>query len=111
MEKRLSNIIQPLNIESILNHYPSEISGRQKQRTASARAIITNPAIVFADEPTGALDSKTSQDIMELFVKLNKEKRTTMIMVTHDRDVADKADRIIHILDGRVREEEVLTHE
>ena len=59
-----------------------------------------------ADEPTGALDSKTSQDIMELFVKLNKEQNTTIIMVTHDREVAEKADRIIHILDGRVQEEE-----
>ncbi|MEJ7540124.1 ABC transporter ATP-binding protein, partial [Staphylococcus lugdunensis] len=61
--------------------------------------------------PTGALDSKTSKDIMDLFVSLNKEKGTTMIMVTHDREVANKADRIIHILDGRVKEEEVLTHE
>ncbi|MCG7826614.1 ABC transporter ATP-binding protein, partial [Staphylococcus epidermidis] len=66
---------------------------------------------IIADEPTGALDSKTSQDIMELFVKLNKEQNTTIIMVTHDRDVANKADRIIHILDGRVKEEEVLTNE
>ncbi|MEL2574402.1 ABC transporter ATP-binding protein, partial [Escherichia coli] len=61
--------------------------------------------------PTGALDSKTSQDIMELFVKLNKEQNTTIIMVTHDREVAEKADRIIHILDGRVPEEEGLTRE
>ncbi|MEJ7525608.1 ABC transporter ATP-binding protein, partial [Staphylococcus epidermidis] len=63
---------------------------------------------IIADEPTGALDSKTSQDIMELFVKLNQEKQTTMIMVTHDRQVAEKADRVIHILDGRVQREEVI---
>ena len=78
---------------------------------AIARAIINDPKFIIADEPTGALDSKTSQDIMELFVKLNKEQNTTIIMVTHDREVAEKADRIIHILDGRVQEEEVLTRE
>ena len=86
------------------------MSGGQQQRVAIARAIINDPKFIIADEPTGALDSKTSQDIMELFVKL-KEQNTTIIMVTHDREVAEKADRIIHILDGRVQEEEVLTRE
>lgn len=90
---------------------PNKLSGGQQQRVAIARAIINEPKFVIADEPTGALDSKTSKDIMDLFVSLNKEKGTTMIMVTHDREVANKADRIIHILDGRVKEEEVLTHE
>ena len=90
---------------------PNKLSGGQQQRVAIARAIINEPKFIIADEPTGALDSKTSKDIMDLFVSLNKEKGTTMIMVTHDREVAKKADRIIHILDGRVREEEVLTHE
>ena len=79
------------------------MSGGQQQRVAIARAIINDPKFIIADEPTGALDSKTSQDIMELFVKLNKEQNTTIIMVTHDREVAEKADRIIHILDGRAR--------
>ena len=86
------------------------MSGGQQQRVAIARAIINDPKFIIADEPTGALDSKTSQDIMELFVKLNKEQNTTIIMVTHDREVAGKADRIIHILMG-VQEEEVLTRE
>lgn len=90
---------------------PNKFSGGQQQRVAIARAIINEPKFVIADEPTGALDSKTSKDIMDLFVTLNKEKGTTMIMVTHDREVANKADRIIHILDGRVKEEEVLAHE
>ena len=90
---------------------PNKLSGGQQQRVAIARAIINEPKFVIADEPTGALDSKTSKDIMDLFVTLNKEKCTTMIMVTHDREVANKADRIIHILDGRVKEEEVLAHE
>ena len=90
---------------------PNKLSSGQQQRVAIARAIINEPKFVIADEPTGALDSKTSKDIMDLFVTLNKEKGTTMIMVTHDREVANKADRIIHILDGRVKEEEVLAHE
>ena len=90
---------------------PNKLSGGQQQRVAIARAIINDPKFIIADEPTGALDSKTFQDIMELFVKLNKEQNTTIIMVTHDREVAEKADRIIHILDGRVQEEEVLTRE
>ncbi|HBI7123616.1 TPA: ABC transporter ATP-binding protein [Clostridium perfringens] len=91
--------------------FPNKLSGGQQQRIAIARAIINEPKFIIADEPTGALDSKTSKDIMDLFVSLNKEKGTTMIMVTHDREVANKTDRIIHILDGRVKEEEVLTHE
>jgi putative ABC transport system ATP-binding protein len=90
------------------NLLPNKLSGGQQQRVAIARSIINNPKFIIADEPTGALDSKTSQDIMELFVKLNKEKQTTMIMVTHDRQVAEKADRVIHILDGRVQREEVI---
>lgn len=93
------------------NLLPNKLSGGQQQRVAIARAIINEPKFIIADEPTGALDSKTSKDIMDLFVSLNKEKGTTMIMVTHDREVANKANRIIHILDGRVKEEEVLTHE
>ena len=90
------------------NLVPNKLSGGQQQRVAIARAIINNPKFIIADEPTGALDSKTSEDIIDLFMKLNKEHRTTMILVTHDRKVADKADRIIHILDGRVQREEVV---
>ncbi|EHJ07987.1 ABC transporter ATP-binding protein [Staphylococcus simiae] len=93
------------------NVLPNKLSGGQQQRVAIARAIVNEPKFIIADEPTGALDSKTSKDIMELFVKLNKEKGTTMIMVTHDPKVAARADRIIHILDGRVQKEEVLIHE
>ncbi|KRG11217.1 ABC transporter ATP-binding protein [Staphylococcus sp. NAM3COL9] len=90
------------------NLVPNKLSGGQQQRVAIARAIINQPKFIIADEPTGALDSKTSQDIIDLFVKLNKEHNTTMILVTHDRKVADQADRIIHILDGRVQREEVV---
>ena len=75
---------------------------------AIARAIINKPKFIIADEPTGALDSKTSDDIMDLFIQLNQNHQTTVIMVTHDRKVAEKAHRIIHILDGRVQREEVV---
>ncbi|MCE5038917.1 ABC transporter ATP-binding protein [Staphylococcus auricularis] len=90
------------------NLVPNQLSGGQQQRVAIARAIINQPKFIIADEPTGALDSKTSKDIMELFIQLNQTYNTTMIMVTHDRKVADQADRIIHILDGRVQREEVV---
>ena len=87
---------------------PNKLSGGQQQRVAIARAIVNNPKFIIADEPTGALDSKTSKDIIDLFIKLNQNNHTTMILVTHDRKVADKADRVIHILDGRVQREEVV---
>lgn len=90
---------------------PNKLSGGQQQRVAIARAIVNQPKFIIADEPTGALDSKTSQDIIRLFLKLNKEQGTTMILVTHDPKVAAQADRIIHILDGRIQKEEVNVHE
>lgn len=109
-KNKVLDSLQDVGLNGKEDLLPNKLSGGQQQRVAIARAIINNPKFIIADEPTGALDSKTSQDIMELFIKLNKKKRTTIIMVTHDRNIADKADRIIHILDGRVREEEVLTH-
>ncbi|HGN7262205.1 ABC transporter ATP-binding protein [Staphylococcus agnetis] len=90
---------------------PNKLSGGQQQRVAIPRAIVNEPKFIIADEPTGALDSKTSQDIMTLFLKLNKEQGTTMIVVTHDPKVAAQADRVIHILDGRIQKEEVNVHE
>lgn len=110
-KNKVLDSLQDIGLNGKEDLLPNKLSGGQQQRVAIARAIINNPKFIIADEPTGALDSKTSQDIIELFIKLNKKKRTTIIMVTHDRNIADKADRIIHILDGRVREEEVLTHE
>ncbi|ANE46485.1 bacitracin ABC transporter ATP-binding protein [Paenibacillus swuensis] len=102
MESRLQPIIGALNIESILHKYPNEISGGQKQRAASARAIITKPAIVFADEPTGALDSRSATQLLEQLVGLNAAFGTTMMMVTHDIYAASYCKRVIFLRDGGI---------
>lgn len=102
MEKRLLPIIQALNIEDILGKYPNEISGGQKQRAACARAIITNPAIVFADEPTGALDSRSATQLLEQLVALNEVFQTTIMMVTHDIYAASYCKRVIFLRDGGI---------
>ena len=85
------------------NHKPSELSGGQKQRIAIARALITNPKIILADEPTGALDGNTSQQILDLLLNINKQHNTTLIIVTHDNDVASKCNRTINIKDGVIQ--------
>ncbi len=94
-----------LGIEKVLNKYPYEMSGGQKQRVASARAIVTHPSIMLADEPTGALDSKSSGMLLESFEKLNQELKTTILMVTHDAFTASYARRIFFIKDGEIYKE------
>lgn len=108
-KKRVMSTLHDVGLYDKENLIPNKLSGGQQQRVAIARAIVNEPRFIIADEPTGALDSETSRDIMALFVKLNREKGTTMIMVTHDRKVAEQADRVIHILDGRVQREEVIS--
>ncbi|PTJ10131.1 ABC transporter ATP-binding protein [Staphylococcus simulans] len=107
-KQRVLNTLHNVGLYDKENFVPNKLSGGQQQRVAIARSIVNQPKFIIADEPTGALDSKTSEDIMELFIRLNQEQETTMIMVTHDRAVAEKADRIFHILDGRIQEEEVI---
>ena len=102
IDKRVKEVAEKLNISEILNKYPYQISGGQKQRVASARAIITNPKIVLADEPTGALDSKSARQLLETFESLNQNLGATILMVTHDAFTASYADRIIFIKDGKI---------
>ncbi|MNI57901.1 Bacitracin export ATP-binding protein BceA [compost metagenome] len=102
MEELLRPIVQALGIEEILHKYPDEISGGQKQRVASARAIITKPSIVFADEPTGALDSRSATQLLEQLVGLNETFGTTIMMVTHDPYAASYCKRVIFLRDGGI---------
>ena len=97
-------IVHSLGIEDKLESLPSQLSGGQQQRVAIARSLIYRPALLLADEPTGALDSKSGQQIMELFEKLNEE-GVTIVMITHDAKVAHRAKRVVHIIDGELTEE------
>ena len=102
MEKRLAPIASLLGIEKLLNKYPYEVSGGQKQRAAVARAIITNPELILADEPTGALDSHSSQMLLSTIQSINEQLRATILMVTHDAFTASYASRILFLKDGEI---------
>ena len=102
IEKRVNDIATKLGIKDVLQKYPYQMSGGQKQRVASARAIITDPQIVLADEPTGALDSKSARQLLETFEYLNKTLNATLLVVTHDAFSASYANRIIFIRDGKI---------
>ncbi len=99
--------LEKVGLREWAEHMPSEMSGGQKQRVAIARALISNPRIILADEPTGALDSKTSMEVMDIFRDVNKQGMTVLI-VTHEHDVSNLTDRVIHLKDGRIIDEMVL---
>lgn len=101
-KKRLSEITKFLGIDNRRKHLPNEISGGQQQKVAIGRALMINPTIILADEPTGNLDTKSSNEIIELLKKTNKEYKQTIIMITHNLDIAKQADRIIQIEDGKI---------
>ena len=105
IDAAVNKVAQQLGITDVLKKYPYQMSGGQKQRVASARAIVTNPSLILADEPTGALDSKSSKMLLERFEYLNKEYEATIMMVTHDSFSASYAGRVIFIKDGKIYHE------
>lgn len=102
--EKAAEILERVGLESKMKHYPNQLSGGQQQRVAIARSVVTEPTILLADEPTGALDQKTGRQIMQLFQELNAEGRT-IIMITHDTNIANYSKRVVNILDGRLSEE------
>lgn len=101
--RRVKEALEKVGLEHRAKHLPTELSGGQQQRVAIARALVTDPSLILADEPTGNLDSKTSQEIMDMFHELHRQ-GNTIVLITHDNDVAKQAARSIHILDGKVTE-------
>lgn len=104
-EKELNELIKHLGLENRKTHLPNELSGGQQQRASIGRALVTHPSVILADEPTGNLDSKSSDEILMLLKKSNKDYKQTIIMITHDMEIAKCADRIVQIEDGRIVKE------
>ena len=102
-QERVKKALERVDLYQRAKHLPTELSGGQQQRVAIARAIVTNPKLILADEPTGALDSKTSKEIIDIFHDLHAQ-GNTIVLITHDNDVAKQAQRSIHILDGQITE-------
>lgn len=100
--RRAKELLEMVEMEDRMNHQPNELSGGQKQRVAIARAMANDPAILLADEPTGALDSKTGRMVMDLFHRLNREQGKTIILITHNRELADETGRVLTMADGRL---------
>lgn len=107
-QKQFNEVVSTLGLNNRLSHLPNQLSGGQQQRVSIGRALISNPAIMLADEPTGNLDSKNSEEIMELLKMFNKTFKQTLIVITHDERIALQADRVIAIEDGRVTKDEVI---
>ena len=97
-------LLEELGLKDHKTHFPSEISGGQQQRCAIARAVVKNPEVLLCDEPTGALDSSSSRDVLELLQTVNKKYKTTIVLITHNEEIAEMADRVVRIRDGRIIE-------
>lgn len=106
-ERKARDMLKAVGLGKRMNHRPSQMSGGQQQRVSIARAFISNPEIVYADEPTGNLDTKTTYEIMDLITGMAEEYKQTLVIVTHDLDIAKYANRIIHIMDGNVDKNEI----
>jgi putative ABC transport system ATP-binding protein len=106
--RRAKELLRRVGLEKRGHHYPVQLSGGEQQRVALARAFITRPPILMADEPTGNLDTENGQHVMQLLLQLNREEGTTLILVTHDRELAEHADRVISLRDGRVASDELV---
>lgn len=100
--KKADRMLELVNLRKHKSHFPNQMSGGQQQRVGVARALVTEPKIIFADEPTGNLDSHTSEEVMRLMQKVVKKQGRTLIMVTHDAHLAEYADRVFHISDGKI---------
>jgi len=102
LKDRIENLLEGVGIDQQAKQYPATLSGRQMQRVAIARALTNRPAVIFADEPTGDLDSVTGKQVMDLLKKFHEETKTTIIIITHEQDIADYAERQIMMEDGRI---------
>ncbi len=107
MEERALNMLKSVNLADKINQKPTKLSGGERQRVAIARALVNHPSIILADEPTGALDSKTSDIILELLLDIHKKENVTLIMVTHENNVAIRAQRSVYVLDGQIKEDKI----
>lgn len=109
-EAAAREMLKSVGLAKHIRHRPNQMSGGQQQRVGIARAYVTNPPVVFADEPTGNLDSKTTTEVMEMITAVAREKHQTLIIVTHDREIADYADRILFLIDGRIESDTRVEH-